>query len=161
MTSRQGTRCPWLSSAALSPRASPPAAHGFLLDSSNANILAPRDIANEVHILILGESWQTNIIDAMISRWLLYAQLEYGVVCMFLASHFEDHSIDTAACCIGANIRIAFEAANRTSQYARRLPSVPLYSPRNDLLKTQLDVTDLNLVIQSSTVSLAFPLLIS
>src|SRR6266851_227601 len=45
--------------------------------------------------------------DAMILRWLLYTQLEHGVVCVFLMSHFEDHSIDTAACCVGANIPIA------------------------------------------------------
>ena len=75
--------------------------------------------------MIPDESWQTNIIDAMIFWWLLYAQLEHGVVCMFLVSHFEDHTIDTAACCVGANISTAFEAAIRMSQYARRLPSVP------------------------------------
>jgi hypothetical protein len=48
-----------------------------------------------------------NIMDAMILRWLLYTQLEHGVVCVFLVSHFEDHSIDTAVCCVGANIPIA------------------------------------------------------
>jgi hypothetical protein len=58
-------------------------------------------------VLILDEFWQTNIMDAMILRWLLYTQLEHGVVCVFLMSHFEDHSIDTAACCVGANIPIA------------------------------------------------------